>query len=176
MCFFLEILSFSNEGNGCLLEASIYHSNHKNKVSTGNFMQILSFQLSGVLCSVLQLFGELILLRRALVSSEKMPGFHKLSIKATFTQLKVQCLKSIKTDWINRWQETRGMELTQESCPVEPWKEKVQWIGNHPFFPKLLWEAVTPELLQGLFCGTWVAALLSCTNTILCCIFQLLAA
>lgn len=64
----------------------------------------------------------------------------------------------------------------QESCPAEPWKEKVQWAENHSFFPKLLWEAVTPELLQGLFHGTWVAALLSCTNTILCCVFQLLAA
>lgn len=98
MCFFLEILSFSNEGNGCLLEASIYHSNHKNKMSTGNFMQILSFQLSRVLYSVLQLFGELILLRRALFSNEKMPGFYKPRIKATVTQLKVQCLNSIKTE------------------------------------------------------------------------------
>lgn len=92
MCFFLEILSFNNEGNGCLLEAYIYHSNHKNKMGTGNFMQILSHQLS------IQLFGELILLRRDLVSNEKMLGSYESNGKATFPQLKVQCLNSLKSE------------------------------------------------------------------------------
>lgn len=88
MWFFLEILCFNNEGNGCLLEASIYHSNHKNKISIGNFMQILSLQFSQVLCSVL-LFISLessfcsgepwLLMRRCLASINQISKPHSHS-------------------------------------------------------------------------------------------------
>lgn len=54
----LQSLCFNNKGGGCLLEASIYHSNNKNKMGIGNFMQHSSLQLSWVLCSVL-LFSSL---------------------------------------------------------------------------------------------------------------------
>lgn len=46
MSFFFEILCFNNEGDGCLLEASIYRSNKKNKTGIDNFMQISFLQLS----------------------------------------------------------------------------------------------------------------------------------
>ncbi|KAJ7414582.1 hypothetical protein WISP_82946 [Willisornis vidua] len=51
-----------------------------------------------VFCTPIQLFGELILLKRAIVSNEKMPGFYKSNIKAILSKLQVQSLNPIKTE------------------------------------------------------------------------------
>lgn len=81
-------LCFNNEGNGCFLEAFFYHSNHKNKMGIGNFMQILSLQLSRVLYSVV-LFSSLessfcsgepwFLMRRCLASINQILKPHSQS-------------------------------------------------------------------------------------------------
>lgn len=144
MCFFLEILCFNNEGNGYLLEASIYHSNNNNnkKMGIDNFMQISSLQLSWVLCSVL-LFSslessfcwrELWLLMRAfcrcLASINRVlkPCLHGWrSSPWTLTRLK-QNKQMVEDSWY-------GADTPRES--YIPQKKKVQWSGNHPFFPQL---------------------------------------
>lgn len=38
--FFNKLICFNNEGDGYLLEASIYNSMKKNKMDIGNFRQI----------------------------------------------------------------------------------------------------------------------------------------
>lgn len=168
--FFLEILCFNNEGNGYLLEASIYHSNNK-KMGIDNFMQISSLQLSLVLCSVL-LFSSLensfcwrepwLLMRafcRCLASINRVlkPCLHGWrSSPWTLTRLK-QNKQMVEDSWY-------GADTPRDRRAIYHRRKKFSGLGITPSFPSCLWDAVTHDVLHGYFMAHgWLLSYLALT-------------
>lgn len=68
------------------------------------------------------------------------------------------------------------MELTHQGTgELYTAEEEFSGLGIMPPFSSCLGEAITHHHLHRLFHGTWVAALLPCTNIILCYMFQLVS-